>query len=613
MQKQIVILAFFLVCFLGILVKAAQIQIVDRTYAAKADRTTLFKKTVYPSRGTVYDRNGKLLVLNNPIYNINVTYNKISPNIDTSKFCKLLDIDKATFVKNLDKNWRSPRYSKSVPFTFMSKVEPKAIGRFMEHMHSFKGFETSIRNIRSYPHQSASHVLGFMGEVNKDDIATGEYQLGDYIGRTGLEMEYDSILRGVKGLQYLLKDAVGRESSSYENGSLDISPKAGQDLRSTLDLELQSYIEELMTGKKGSVVVIEPATGEILSMVSAPSYDPNVLNVNSGRGEIYADLSNDDVNQPLLDRSITTKYPPGSIFKPIISLIAMQEKVWYPGKAISCAGYYQYRTFKYGCHPHVSPLSLKSAILHSCNSYFFQMLRDIVEKEGWSNPGVGLSILNEHLYDFGLGTKTGIDIPGENRGFIPTPKFYDDLYNDKYSSWKSTYIMSIGIGQGEFEFTTLQIANLASILANKGYYIRPHLIKEFVNSDGTSDVVKLSRNQVRIDAQHFEPVLDGMRQTVQYGTGVAASVPNIEVCGKTGTAQNSHGRDHSVFFAFAPKEDPKIALAVFIENGGFGSDVAAPISGLIIEKYLSGKISPFKKKVENRMKSLTLIEEKTSI
>ncbi len=608
MQKQGVILAFFLLSFVGLLLKAAQIQILDSTYSAKADRTTLVKKTLYPSRGIIYDRNGKLLVLNNPIYNINVTYNKVSPEIDTTKLCELLKIDKETYVQNLNKNWRDARYSKSVPFTFMSKVDPEVIGRFMEHLHSFEGFETSIRNIRNYPHQSASHTLGFMGEADKDDIASGKYELGDYIGRTGLEMEYDSILRGQKGQQYLLKDAVGRESSSYENGKLDESPKAGQDLVSTIDLDLEAYIEELMEGKKGSVVAIEPSTGEILAMVSAPNYDPNSLNVDSGRGEVYTKLINDKANKPLLDRSITTKYPPGSIFKPILSLIALQEGVWYPSKAVSCNGYYQYRTFKYGCHPHVSPLSMKSAILHSCNSYFFQMLRDLVEKEGWNNPGVGLNILNEHLYDFGLGVKTGIDLPGENRGFLPTTKYYNDLYNDKYSSWKSTYIMSIGIGQGEFEFTTLQIANLASILANRGFYIQPHLIKEIENPDGTSTVPRYSPKRVRIDEEHFTTVIDGMRQTVQYGTGASAGVPGIQICGKTGTAQNPQGKDHSVFFAFAPKDDPQIAVAVFIENGGFGATVAAPISGLVIEKYLKGEISPYKKRTETNMKEIKLIE-----
>ena len=608
MQKQGVILVFFLVGFLGLLLKAAQLQVVDDTYKAKANRTTLIKKTLYPSRGTIYDRNNKLLVLNNPIYNVSATYNKVSKDIDTLKLCSLLDIDPNTFAERLNKRWRDPRYSKSVPFTFYSKVDPKAVGRFMEHLHEFEGFETTIRNIRSYPHQNAGHTLGFMGEANKSDIADGQFALGDYLGKTGLEKFYDTTLRGTKGQQYVLKDVVGRESSSYQDGKLDVNPIAGNDLITTIDLELQSYIEEIMVGKKGSVVAIEPQSGEILAMASSPNYNPNVLNISSDRGEVYTQLSQDSINKPLLNRSITTKYPPGSIFKPIISLIAMQEGVWSPYKSVNCPGYYQYRTFKYGCHPHVSPLRLKTALQHSCNSYFFQMLRDVVEKEGWSNPEIGLTILNEHLYDFGLGVATGIDVPGESRGFVPTPKYYNDLYNDQYSTWKSTYIMSIGIGQGELEFTTLQIANLAAILANRGYSIQPHLVKQIVTPQGDIENKTFEKRRVRIDEEHFGPVIDGMRQTVQYGTGQAAAVTGVTVCGKTGTAQNPHGKDHSVFFAFAPKDDPQIAVAVFIENGGFGATIASPMAGLVIEKYLKGEISPYKKNTETRMKEINLIQ-----
>ncbi len=608
MQKQVVILVFFLVGFLGLLLKAAQLQVLDDTYQAKANRTTLIKKTLYPSRGTIYDRNQKLLVLNSPIYNVNATYNKVPKDIDTTKLCNLLEIDRGTFAERLNKKWRDPRYSKSVPFTFYSKANPKAIGSFMEHLHEFEGFETTIRNIRSYPHTHAAHTLGFMGEANKADIANNEFSLGDYLGKTGIEKYYDSVLRGTKGQQYVLKDVVGRESSSYQDGNLDVNPVAGNDLITTLDIELQSYIEQIMVGKRGSIVAIEPSTGEILSMVSSPNYDPNLLNINSERGDVYTNLSQDSINKPLLNRSITTKYPPGSIFKPILSLIAMQEGVWTPYKSVNCPGYYQYRTFKYGCHPHVSPLRMKTAIQHSCNSYFFQMLRDVVEKEGWNNPEVGLTILNEHLYDFGIGVKTGIDIPSESRGFVPTPKYYNDLYNDKYSSWKSTYIMSIGIGQGELELTTLQIANLAAILANRGYYVQPHLVKQIVSPQGEMEDQIFEKRTVRIDAEHFDPVIDGMRQTVQYGTGQAAAVTGVTVCGKTGTAQNPQGKDHSVFFAFAPKEDPKIALAVFIENGGFGATIAAPMAGLVIEKYLKGEISPYKKNTESRMKALNIIQ-----
>lgn len=606
--KQQSILILFVLAFSALIIKAAQLQVIDKSYQTQANRTTVVKKKIYPTRGLIYDRNGKLLVQNNPIYNLDVTYNALPEQFDTAKLCQLLEIDQTFVRKQLQKNWRDKRYSKSVPFTFLSKVSPQKMGRFLEHLHDFRGFAPTIRNIRTYPHTSASHLLGFMGEADQSDIDNGGFDLGDYLGKTGIELQFDSLLRGVKGQEFVLKDNVGREISEYQGGKNDVAPVAGQDLVTTLDLELQSYLEELMVGKKGSIVALEPKTGEILAMVSAPSYDPNALNIDADRGEVFQSLLNDTLNKPFLDRSLNAKYPPGSIFKPILSLIAMQEGVWESKRFIKCPGYYQYRTFKYGCHEHPSPLSMKAAIQTSCNSYFFQMLRDLVEKEGWNNPEIGLTILNDHLNDFGLGRPLGIDLPGERKGFIPTPAFYNKLYNDRYSSWKSTYIMSIGIGQGELELTTLQIANLAAILANRGFYRTPHVLKALIEP-GTSLTNQLAyqTHTVDIDKVHFEPVIEGMRRTIEYGTGGFAKVPGIVACGKTGTAQNPFGEDHSVFFAFAPIDDPQIAVAVFVENAGFGATVAAPMTGLILEKYLKGAISPYMKNTERRVKQMNFI------
>ncbi len=607
-NKQTSIILLFFVAFSALIIKAAQLQVFDESYQTQARRTTLVKKQTYPSRGLVYDRDGELLVLNNPIYNVKVTYKDLPEQFDTAKLCALLEIDRDYVRKNITKNWKDPKYSRSVPFTFLSKVSPEKMGRFLEHLHDFQGFEASIRNVRSYPHQNAAHLLGFMAEANQKDIDIRGFDLGDYLGRTGLEMQFDSLLRGIKGQQYVLKDNLGREVSEYNEGDRNKPAIAGKDLVTTLDLDLQSYIEEIMQGKKGSVVALEPNSGEILAMVSSPNYDPNALAINAQRGEVFNALQTDTLNKPFLDRSLNAKYPPGSIFKPILSLIALEEGVWTPNKFVSCPGFYQYRTFKYGCHEHPSPLAMKSAIQTSCNSYFFQMLRDLVEKEGWSNPEIGLTILNDHLNDFGLGRKLGVDIPGERTGFVPTPAFYNKLYNDKYSTWKSTYIMSIGIGQGELELTTLQIANLAAILANRGYYITPHVLKGLIGPEQSLELASYPKHSVKISPEHFDPVIEGMRRTIEYGSGVSAKVPGIKSAGKTGTAQNPFGEDHSVFFAFAPLDDPKIALAVFVENAGFGATVASPIAGLILERYLKGEISPFMKNTEERIKRMNFLK-----
>ncbi len=598
-ERHTIILGFCLICFSSLIIKAAQLQIFDKTYAERAERTTLDKITLYPSRGLIFDRNEKLLVFNNPIYELKAIYSQISADIDTQLFCTLLEIDKETFSKNLDKNWRSNRYSKSTPFVFLSKIDPEIFSRFQEYLHEFQGFYPSIRNIRSYPHSSAGHVLGYMGEVDQKILTdSSTYQLGDYIGKTGLEKTYENLLRGEKGHRFVLKDNFGREVASLDKGKLDSFPTSGSDLVSTLDLDLQAYGEELMQGKRGSIIAIEPSTGEILCMISAPNYDPNDLKLGSQRGEAFKKLYQDSINKPFLDRAINAKYPPGSIFKPILSLIAFQEGVSYPSKYVPCKGYYQYKTFKYKCHEHSPTGNVKIALQHSCNSYFFSMVRDLIEIEGFDSPEIGLTKLNNYLDKFGLGRSLGLDHFNETKGFVPTPAFYNKLYDDPYSRWKSTYIMSIGIGQGELELTTLQMANLAAILANRGHYFTPHLIKGSGDLSFRIHPKYKRKNYVGIDLKHFEPVLEGMRRAVQYGTGFKANVPGIEILGKTGTSQNPFGEDHSVFFAFAPADDPKIAIAVYVENAGFGGDIAAPIAGLMIEKYIKGETTPFMKNTE---------------
>lgn len=607
--RQAPILWTFIIGALILLYKLAEIQIFDDTYKRLAEKTILDKQTIYPSRGLIYDRNGKLLTYNKPIYDLEMIYRNLDPDMDTSLFCNLLEIDRPTFLNNVEKNWRSVRYHKSLPTLFLSKINPENFTKFQEQLFRFPGFYSIQRNIRAYPHQNGAHMLGYLGEVDVTDIelSGGEYQSGDFIGRSGLEKVYEDILKGTKGVKFLVRDNVGREVSSFSDGRLDSVAVAGVDMYSSIDLDLQAYGEALMENKRGSIVAIEPSSGEILTMLSSPSYDPNLLNLDEDRGKAFRELLADTLQRPFLDRSVSARYPPGSIFKPVLSLIAMQEGVLRPNQTISCNGYYQYRTFKYGCHDHSTPYNVQIALMHSCNTYFFQIVRDLIEKEGFHSPEIGLNILGKHLNDFGLGRKLGSDLSFEGSGFVPTSKYYDRLYRDAGGSWRSTYIMSIGIGQGELELTTLQMANLATIIANRGYYITPHFATGFSDPSIEVDDQYKIKNRVRIDQKHFDPVIEGMYRAITQGTGYKAYVPGLDICGKTGTSENPHGADHSVFFAFAPKDNPKIAIAVYVENAGFGGDIAAPIASLVIEKYLNKEVK--RTQLEESVKSINLINK----
>lgn len=608
-DKQNIVVLLFLIAAVTLLAKSAQIQIMDSSFADKARKATLEKEDQYPTRGLIYDRNNKLIVVNESLYDMKATYNRVDTKMDTSFFCELLEITEDDYKKYLNKDWSDHRYHKSIPFTFLSKIEPRVNARYQEHQHEFPGFSLVKRNIRNYPLNTSAHVVGYLGEVNDKDIQNNpeSYGLGDYIGKSGIENLYEDVLKGEKGVKYLIKDNLGREVSAFEEGRLDSVALAGKDVHLSLDLDLQMYGEELMNNKRGSIVAIEPSTGEILSMISAPTYDPNVFKLKKGRGEKYRELAMDTINKPFLDRSVNAKYPPGSIFKPILSLIALQEKATYQSRTIFCDGYYQYRGFRYGCHAHPVAYNMPIAIEHSCNSYFFQVVRDLIEIEGFSKPSIGLNIMRNHLKDFGLGELLGIDTRNEKKGFIPSPEFYDNLYKEEISGWKSTYIMSIGIGQGELELTTVQMANLAAIIANRGEFFIPHIVKKIEN-DNIVDKFLVKR-KVRIDKKHFAPVIYGMQKAVNTGTAQQAKVSGVQVCGKTGTSQNPHGKDHSVFFAFAPKDNPKIAIAVYVENAGFGGTIAAPIAGLMIEKYLKGEVSEYKKPQEEYLKNKILIEK----
>lgn len=596
-QAVIVVAAFVLIA------KLAQLQLIDDRYKSQAQATTISREVEYPSRGLLYDRKGRILVHNAPQYDLLVTYRLLNPNMDTTTFCGLLGITKEDFIMRLDKDWKDKRFSKHVPFYFIKNIPADVFQRFQEHLYEFPGFTPQVRFYREYPHHSAAHILGYINEVDEKVLqdSSDTYALGDYIGVSGIEKSYEKILRGTKGISITLRDNKGNKIKTLSQG-INRPPISGKDLTLSIDLKLQEYAEHLFQNKTGALVAIEPKTGEILAMVSAPGYDPNILAINRRDKNVLQQLQTDSL-KPFYNRPIMASYPPASIFKPAVALIALQEGAIRPNTSVSCPGYYKYEEFRYGCHHHPKPWNVKIAIEYSCNSYFFQAFRNIIEQFGFEHHDAGLDVFVDYLYDFGFGHRLGIDLEGEASGFIPTSKFYDKLY-PQYK-WKSTYIMSIGIGQGELLLTPLQMANAACIIANRGKYIPPHFIRRIGNEDEGLPEKYKNYNLVQIDTSYFTPVIEGMKWAVQSGTAQRGRIPGIEVCGKTGTSQNPHGKDHSVFFAFAPEKNPEIAIAVIVENAGFGGAVATPIASLVIEKYLSGAIK--RKYLENKITSLDLI------
>ncbi|TNE61661.1 MAG: penicillin-binding protein 2 [Bacteroidetes bacterium] len=600
-ERQRTIQTVILVCALALIIKAAQIQLVDDSFRKRADATTIEKLTVYPPRGLVYDRNSELIVNNNAVYDLLVTYNQIDPDMDTSKFCRLLNITQDDFRSLLDKNWRSGQFSRSVPFVFLKKISTTTYARLQECLYEFPGFFVQVRNIRGYPFKVGAHVLGYINEVDPKDIENGGgvYAPGDYIGAGGLESEYEERLRGKKGYTFLLKDNLGRIVGSYEEGALDTLPVNGDDLISSIDIRLQKYGERLMAGKTGSIVAIEPSTGEILSMVSMPTYDPNELTMTKDRGPVFNRLLTDPL-KPFFDRTVMAKYPPGSIFKTLVTLIGLQEGTMTPQTGAICNGGYFYAGRLYKCHGHSPVRNTVDALAYSCNAFYFGEFRDVVDKFGFSKPQQGLDMFVDYCHQFGLGRQLGVDYPNENAGNIPTSGYYDAIYPRELGSWRSPTIMSVGIGQGELQLTTLQMANLAACIANRGHWFPPHLAKGF-RTGGPIPQNFRNAQKVNIDSRHFDLVVEGMAECVNRGTARSCAIPTIQVCGKTGTSQNPHGEDHSVFFAFAPKENPRIAIAVYVENAGWGSSYAAPIASLMIERYINDTIADNRRYLEERM------------
>jgi penicillin-binding protein 2 len=610
-SRQLIIRALFIGAGLLLIGKLLQLQLLDKTYAERAKDTAVEKFTLYPSRGLIYDRNGALLINNELVFDLLVTYNQVDPAMDTAFFCRLLEIDKAEFEQRLNKDWPSRRFSKRKPFVFMSSISADKFVRFQEHLFQFPGFFAQSRSVRSYPQPYAAHVLGFIREVDQKEIdnTAENYQLGDFIGGSGLERSYEYLLRGEKGARFVLKDNLGRVVGSYEGGALDSAAIAGQDLVTTLHIDLQRYAEDLLRNKVGSVVAIEPATGEILAFVSSPSYDPNRLRIGADRGRAVQEISQDSL-KPFFNRAIMARYPPGSTFKLLVGLIALQEGVLTPKQGMSCPGFYSYGGATWGCRSHPAPTDLMRAVQFSCNTYFFQAFRRIVDKKSFYEPQAGYDLFVEHLLGCGLGKPLGLDFPNEVGGNVPTSDYYNKIYPKEKGGWKSPTIISLGIGQGELLLTTLQMANLAAIIGNRGFFVKPHLGK-FIGRPPNHQPAfgPMEKQDVGIEAHHFDPIIQGMMAVVDAGTGRSAMVPDMTVAGKTGTVQNPHGLDHSTFIAFAPVENPKIALAVYVENSGGGGRYAAPITGLLIEKYLRGEISPQKQFYEKLMLEADLIHK----
>lgn len=584
------------------------LQVVDNDYKAWADSNAFLKKTLYPSRGMMYDRNGKLLVYNQPAYDVMLIMREIQP-FDTLDFCDVLGITKEQFLKRIAdiKNRRlNPGYSSYVPQVFMNQLSAQEYGVLQEKLYKFPGFYIQNRTIRQYEYPNAALVLGNIGEVNRKDIESDSYYTqGDYSGRTGIEQSYEEYLRGVKGVEILLRDAHGRIKGRYEEGRHDIQPESGKNLKLSLDMDLQAYGEKLMQNKLGGIVMIEPETGEVLCMVSAPTYDPSIL-IGRQRGKNYVALQKDPL-KPLFNRPLMAQYPPGSTFKPTQGLIFLQEGVITPETQYTCAHGYTFRGGKPACHGHPSPLNLVGALATSCNSFFPWGLHDMIDsRKRYPSVQEAFEVWKNHMVSMGYGYKLGIDLPGEKRGFIPNSKFYDKVYRGR---WNSSTVISIAIGQGEILATPLQICNLAATVANRGYYITPHVVKEI--QDTPLDTLYSKRHYTSVDTHYYSYIAEGMRGTVTGtaygGTCRGAALPDIEVCGKTGTSENPHGKDHSIFMGFAPYQKPKVAIAVFVENAGFGATYAVPIGKLMLEKYLKGEISEANKATEEYIMNAVIL------
>jgi len=608
MKRGLILVISIILVGITFLVKLFQLQIVDTN---SNNFSTVKKIYEYPERGYIYDRNGTLLVANQQSYDVMITPNEVQP-FDTLEFCSLLKIEK-DFLEN--RFVKAKRYSPRLPSVLISQVSKEDYALLQEKMFRYKGFYIQKRALRSYPIPSAANVLGYVNEVN-EELATNNdyYQQGEIVGTLGVEKQYEKDLRGLKGVQFKQRDRLNKIIGSYKEGTLDQAAKPGADLTLTLDSALQQYGELLMQGKRGGIVAIEPKTGEVLALITAPSYDPNLM-VGRQRSRNSVIFFGDSINKPMFDRGLQAQYAPGSPFKMLNGLIGLQEGVISPQTSFRCYNGYKYgnRPNEFmGCHCGIwdKPIALQLGLAKSCNSYFSNTYRRIIEK--YPNPEQGMDNWATHVKSFGLGNYLGYDLPSGQKGLIPTSNYYNRYYPS--GSWRAVTTISNAIGQGEIQTTPIQLANMTAAIANRGYYYTPHFIKKIEDRPNLNPKF-IEKHQTTIQTQHFNPVIEGMHDVFKTGTGRWVNIPALEMCGKTGTVQNYirfNGNkieleDHSIFVAFAPKNDPKIALAVFVENGGYGATYAAPIASLMIEKYINGTVK--RSALENSISQASLQEQ----
>ncbi len=600
--KLLIGLAVVLLVLLG---RLFYVQIINEGYKTDADNNSMTRELIYPPRGVIYDRNGKLLVGNKVCYDIMVTPRDVT-SLDTVALAAALDTS-VEFVREKMQyyhNYRSRIGWQTL--TFLKQVDSDTYLRFAEEQFLFPGFKGQVRTIREYPFNAGGNLLGYISEVNAEFLQDhDDYRAGDYYGRTGLEAAREQDLRGSKGWHLYLRDSRGRRQMPYKDGEYDVEAVPGKDITTTIDAYLQQYGQGLMAGKKGSVVAIEPSSGEILAMVSSPGIDVDVL---AEFGKHYSRLSKDK-NKPLYNRTVSASYPPGSVFKLVNGLVGLEDGVLQPWMQYPCYNGYVYTSSgrKLGCHTHRSPLNLEDAVMMSCNGYFCYVFKSILENPEYSSTEEAYNHWREVVMSFGFGRRLGSDFPSELSGNIPSADFYNRHYHKGH--WRFPTIVSLSIGQGEILTTPLQIANLAAIMANRGYYYIPHVVK--ASGDVEIDPKYYERQYTLVDTLHFPKVINGMWKAVnaigEGGTANVAHVDGLDICGKTGTAQNPHGKDNSVFICFAPRENPKIAVAAYIENAGFGASWACPIASLMVEKYLRGEIGEGRKDLEHRVRTTRLI------